>query len=56
MRLLWQPDYVMTYQSELAGACTFSMLHEASVYDELGPVSYTHLDVYKRQANARLGR
>lgn len=36
MRLLWQPDYVMTYQSELAGACTFSMLHEASVYDELG--------------------
>ena len=51
MRLLWQPDYVMTYQSELAGACTFSMLHEASVYDELGPVSYTHLDVYKRQGS-----
>lgn len=36
IRLLWQPDYVMTYQSELAGDCTFSMLHEASAYDELG--------------------
>lgn len=36
VRLLWQPDYVMTYQSELAGACTFSMLHEVSAYDELG--------------------
>lgn len=36
IRLLWQPDYVMAYQSELAGACTFSMLHEASAYDEFG--------------------
>lgn len=36
IQLLWQPDYVMSYQSALAGECTFSMMHEVSPSDKLG--------------------
>ena len=56
MEIFWQADHAMA-QTEVVSTCVDRKWKERSIFSMLNslmekgvPVSYTHLDVYKRQA------